>query len=314
VTDSFRIWPINQGIARGEAVAVGRYVEDVYYGGNPWYISTFAAAEQLYDALRVWEAQGSLKVTPISLSFFEDFSSSISAGTYASTTRTYQNLVAKISAYADGYLAIVQKYLPPDGHMAEQYDKSTGSPLSARDLTWSYASFLTAVSARKGSRSNYFGWAADAAFLPSSCRATFIQGAYMSATATTFPSSIVPNGGDETVTDIPADPTPTACLVSVTFNERVPTVWGDTIKVVGSIEALGNWNPGSGVPLSASKYTDSDPLWSLTISMAAGERFQYKFIKLTEDGTVTWESDPNRSYSLPATCGGSVAMDGSWHQ
>jgi len=38
VTDSFRsIYSINSGIARGVGVAVGRYPEDVYYNGNPWY-------------------------------------------------------------------------------------------------------------------------------------------------------------------------------------------------------------------------------------------------------------------------------------
>lgn len=37
VTDSFRsVYSINSGIAQGSAVAVGRYPEDVYMGGNPW--------------------------------------------------------------------------------------------------------------------------------------------------------------------------------------------------------------------------------------------------------------------------------------
>ncbi len=36
-TDSFRtVFAINSGIAEGSAVAVGRYPEDVYQGGNPW--------------------------------------------------------------------------------------------------------------------------------------------------------------------------------------------------------------------------------------------------------------------------------------
>lgn len=38
VTDAFRsVYAINKGIAKGVAVAVGRYPEDVYYDGNPWY-------------------------------------------------------------------------------------------------------------------------------------------------------------------------------------------------------------------------------------------------------------------------------------
>ena len=40
VTDSFRsIYPINSPSLEGKAVAIGRYPEDIYYGGNPWYAS-----------------------------------------------------------------------------------------------------------------------------------------------------------------------------------------------------------------------------------------------------------------------------------
>lgn len=39
---SFRgtLYTINSAIAAGHGVAVGRYKEDSYYGGNPWYIHT----------------------------------------------------------------------------------------------------------------------------------------------------------------------------------------------------------------------------------------------------------------------------------
>lgn len=38
VVDSFRsVYGINSGIAAGKAAAVGRYPEDSYQGGNPWY-------------------------------------------------------------------------------------------------------------------------------------------------------------------------------------------------------------------------------------------------------------------------------------
>lgn len=39
VTDSFRdIYTINSAIPKGEAIAIGRYSEDVYQGGNPWCV------------------------------------------------------------------------------------------------------------------------------------------------------------------------------------------------------------------------------------------------------------------------------------
>ena len=59
VVDSFRsLYGINSGIARGEAVAVGRYSEDVYFGGNPYVLLPSSPARissisnQYYDMIR----------------------------------------------------------------------------------------------------------------------------------------------------------------------------------------------------------------------------------------------------------------------
>ena len=118
VTDSFRsIYTINSGIAEGTAVAVGRYPEDTYQGGNPWYLNTLAAAEQLYDALYTWNKQGSITVTSTSLSFFQDFDSSVAAGTYASSSSTYTTLYNAVKTYADGYVNIIATYAQANGSL-----------------------------------------------------------------------------------------------------------------------------------------------------------------------------------------------------
>lgn len=149
--DSFRsVYAINSGIPQGKAVAVGRYAEDVYYNGNPWYLANFAAAEQLYDAIYVWKKQGSITVTSLSLPFFKDLLPSITAGSYPSSSPTYQSILDAVLAYADGFMDIAAKYTPADGSLAEQYDRNTGAPLSAAHLTWSYSAFLTAAERRAG--------------------------------------------------------------------------------------------------------------------------------------------------------------------
>ena len=111
---------------------------------QPWYLCTLAVAEQLYDALIVWNQVGSLNVTSTSLAFFQQFDSSVTAGTYASSSTTFTTLTSAIKTFADGFVAVVAKYTPSSGALSEQYDKSSGSQLSASDLTWSYASALTA--------------------------------------------------------------------------------------------------------------------------------------------------------------------------
>jgi alpha-amylase len=47
------------------------------------------------------------------------------------------------------------------------------------------------------------------------------------------------------------------------------------------------------------------------LNMAAGSSVQYKFIKVSSDGTVNWESDPNRSYNVPA-CQASASVSNTW--
>jgi glucoamylase len=149
--DSFRaVYPINKLAQKSDPIATGRYPEDVYFGGNPWYLATLAVAEQLYDALLTWHGLGAITVTPTSKAFFDQFSSDISPGTYRSDSSVYMQLSDAIRAHADGFVQIVAQFTPPDGRLAEQFDKKTGKPTSAADLTWSYAAALTAFRSKKG--------------------------------------------------------------------------------------------------------------------------------------------------------------------
>lgn len=112
------------------------------------------------------------------------------------------------------------------------------------------------------------------------------------------------------------DPQPQPCApgsnVKVTFNQQTTTVYGETIKIVGSTAALGNWDPSKALTLSASDYTTAKPLWKLTTEFAPGTQFSYKFIKVSSSGGVTWESDPNRSYTVPADCSKTYVVESSW--
>ncbi|KAF7364930.1 Glucoamylase [Mycena venus] len=216
--DSFRsIYTLNGGIAANVAVATGRYPEDVYMGGNPWYLTTAAVAEQLYDALIVWEAQGSLDVTTISLPFFQQFLSSVTVGTYASSTSTFTTLTSAVKTFADGFLEIHAKFTPSNGGLAEQFDRNNGTPLSAVDLTWSYAAALTVFSARAGTKPA--SWGAAGLTVPTTCE----RG-------------------------------PQGATVAVTFNVQATTVEGENIYLTGSVDALQDWSPDNAMILSPANY------------------------------------------------------------
>ncbi|KAF7422713.1 hypothetical protein PC9H_010869 [Pleurotus ostreatus] len=216
--DAFRgLYQINRGTAYSDAVAVGRYPEDVYMGGHPWYLTTAAVAEQLYDALYVWKSQGYIEITRISLSFFRVVSPRIRPGTYTSARLEYHELLAEVKKFADGFIAVNAKYTPWDGSLAEQYHRDNGQPLSARDLTWSYAASITAFNARAGALVPG-GWGAKGLVVPSVC-----------------------------------EPNPPR-LVSVTFSVHAETQPGEAIFVTGSSEALSHWSTDNAIKLSADRY------------------------------------------------------------
>ncbi|KAK6955353.1 glycoside hydrolase 15 protein [Daldinia eschscholtzii] len=322
VVDAFRdIYSINAGIPIGSAIAVGRYPEDVYYNGNPWYLLTLAAAEQLYDALYVWQTTGSITVTSTSLSFFRDLIPNIQAGTYKADDDTYTTIYNAVYLYADGFVNVVSQYAESDGAMAEQYERSSGTPLSARDLTWSYAAFLTAAARRAGIvPPSWAGSGSSATSVPGVCRATSQPGSYSTATATSFPPNQTPittTAPTSTFTRPTVTPTTTAgctiaTAVAVTFNELKTTSWGQTVKVVGNVPALGNWDTSKAVTLSASQYSSSNPLWKVTITLPAGQSIQYKYIVVNTDGSVTWEADPNRAFTVPRTCATTSSRVDTW--
>ncbi|KAF8158198.1 glucoamylase [Crassisporium funariophilum] len=245
--DSFRsIYAINSGVASNAAVATGRYPEDTFYGGNPWYLTTMAVAEQLYDALIVWKKLGSIQVTTTSLAFFQQVLPGVTVGTYASTTPTFTSLIANIKTYADGFLAVVAKYTPSNGALAEQYTRSSGTPLSASHLTWSYAEALSAFAAREGVVPA--SWGAQGLTVPAVCERS--------------------GGGPGSV--------------AVTFNVQATTVLGENIFLTGSTFSLADWSSDNALALNSDNY----PTWRITVNIPAGTTFQYKFIRKNNGNAV----------------------------
>ncbi|EFW21461.1 glucoamylase [Coccidioides posadasii str. Silveira] len=296
VTDSFReIYPINSGMEGDQAVAVGRYAEDVYYGGQPWYLATFASAELLYDAIYQWNHTGKITITDVSLPFFQSIYKSAHVGTYSSSTNVFSEIIANVGSYADGYLNVARKYTPCSGALAEQFSRNDGTPLSASDLTWSYAALLTAKERRESVVPGSWGQK-SAHDIPPTCLATSAAGSYQAATITGWPSTLTPTPTN------PA-PCPTPSSVKITFQSVTDTKWGENIFLVGSIPELGSWEPSAAKQLKADKYEASCPLWSIQIDLAAGKKFDYKYIRKSDDGRVVWESDPNRSYTVPKNLG-----------
>ena len=187
-------------------------------------------------------------------------------------------------------MTLVEKYVPSDGTLAEQFSRDDGTPLSARNLTWSYAAFLTAVAACNGQVSDSWGEASGRE-VPTTCLASSAQGTYITPTITSPPA-----------------PCTTVTSVAVQFNVADSTTFGESVLISGSIPELGNWDPTKAVPLSAFDYQQEYPRWFVTVDIAAGTDFQYKYINQQSYGSIVWETGANREFTVPEGCAEQVEV------
>jgi glucoamylase len=135
-----KVYPIND---KYEGTAIGRYPEDQYYGGNPWFLLTNAMAEYLNRLQGILASRGAIEVSLENREFYNTrLAGNLDKGDVISGARLSE-LLKNLSNESDGYLKRVKLHMGPTGRMDEQLDKYSGFMKGARDLTWSYASFIT---------------------------------------------------------------------------------------------------------------------------------------------------------------------------
>lgn len=157
------LYPINQTNER--VTLMGRYPSDIYDGdqfvrGNPWVLITNALAEYDYRLAAFYQMRGEIVITPTNHLFFESLMGRklVRIQTLTSSSVEFHACVKALIAEGDALLAAVKTHQQtyPDGstlHFAEQIDRESGAPASAPDLSWGYASFLTALHAREAALS-----------------------------------------------------------------------------------------------------------------------------------------------------------------
>lgn len=139
-------------------VPTGRYPEDKWDGyetgpdtmGNPWYLCTVAVPHLVDWALTEFVSAGNITVTDVSLPFFEQFVSVKPGDVLTKGTTEFNLTLAGMRAWSDGFYKILQRFQGPGGVLYEQFNKNTGEPQGASNLTWSFAAFAGAARARHG--------------------------------------------------------------------------------------------------------------------------------------------------------------------
>ena len=141
-------YPINKADRElGLGPLFGRYPGDVYngdtahpvLGGHPWALSTCNVAELHYSVAAEITSSGRIPFDELSAPFFAQ------SGIVESTAAD----AAAKALVATGD-AMVQAVVYHSDHfeISEQFDGTTGYERSVHNLTWSYASYLSAMRAR----------------------------------------------------------------------------------------------------------------------------------------------------------------------
>jgi glucoamylase len=112
-----RLYPINHHRPRERAPAMGRYEGDLYFSGGAYYFSTLGAAELCFQAAAAHSPRSEARASWL--------------------------------AHGDAFLETVRAFTPQSGDLSEQFDQRTGQQTSAKHLAWSYAAFISCVTARR---------------------------------------------------------------------------------------------------------------------------------------------------------------------
>ncbi len=128
-------YPINHQCPSDHGPAIGRYAGDAYFGGNPWYLATLAAAEFYFRLAAALRSGAPLASTSKNARFRQRLGD--------------EDPVKAAFGRGDTFMRTVRAYTPPSGELSEQFDHLTGAQTSAKQLAWSYAAFITAAASRR---------------------------------------------------------------------------------------------------------------------------------------------------------------------
>lgn len=82
----------------------------------------------------------------------------------------------------------------------------------------------------------------------------------------------------------------------VVFHVNAETAPGENVHVVGNVPELGAWDPSEA---PEAMHNPNYPEWFLPVAVPTDTQLEFKFVKMADDGTVTWESGSNRTFTSP---------------
>jgi glucoamylase len=130
---------------------LGRYANDKYNGvdlglGNPWILATFSFAEMIYQIAVEFLEKKSIVIDRTSLLFYHNvLRLSVKSGVLHDSNCDFHYIISNLTYQGDRYM---ERVVGITTEFSEQLHRDIAVPQGARDLTWSYSSFVTAFNTR----------------------------------------------------------------------------------------------------------------------------------------------------------------------
>ncbi len=148
-------YPINQNSNFG--IAMGRYSGDRFDGvntngiGNPWFITTQTTAEIYYRAAQHALQTKQIQITTVNLRFYNQLmNSQMSPGQiFTPKDQIFLKITEQLLNEGDRHLERTIIHRGADGSLSQQFNRASGVMQGAANLTWSHASFLSAIAWRE---------------------------------------------------------------------------------------------------------------------------------------------------------------------
>ncbi len=133
------------------APAMGRYANDSYYSGGAYYFCTLAAAQFYYSFAEAIGAGADIPVSDANHALLSELLNDPTTACHAPSLEPWrrERLFHACVARGDMFMSTVRIHTPATGEFSEQFDQQSGAQTSAKNLAWSYASFITAFAKRK---------------------------------------------------------------------------------------------------------------------------------------------------------------------
>lgn len=156
IRDTFvNLYPINTwDKSQGFGPVIGRYPEDEYDGdmtappniGHPWAACTCPFAEYYYN-VAIELINKPLQITMQNKLFFQQIGYSGALGSFGVGSPEQKQVIGLLGDAAEKMIRDVV-YHSDHLELSEQFDRYNGFEKSVRNLTWSYASYLSAMRVR----------------------------------------------------------------------------------------------------------------------------------------------------------------------